>query len=520
MRRRLRSTGPRLVLGLRNSSGIGLPVFLNLRCWFALVFAILAVTSLPAASGRPNVLFIAADDLRNTLGCYGDSVVKTPNLDRLAARGRLFDRAYCQQALCNPSRASLMTGLRPDTLRVWNLTTHFRETTPDVVTLPQHFKNNGYFTQNIGKIFHNYRTKIEGDPLSWSVPAMMHFGSHGDDRAVMPAGGELPVSSINVPGAEAREVPDEAYLDGRVATAAAAALHDLAKQQKPFFLAVGFWKPHAPFNAPKRYWDLYRPENIPVATPAAPSAGVPRIALHENLEGLGGENAAVLRWGYYAAISYLDAQVGRVLDALERTGLSESTIVVFWSDHGLHLGEHGLWGKTSNFELDARTPLLLAVPNMPDAGGRTRALVEALDLYPTLVDLCGLPAMHGLEGRTLRPILANPAAQGASAAFTQHPRPSHIGQARSVSASARSPNGPASPTPPVAMGYSIRTDRYRYSEWRVWDTGEVIGTELYDHLVDNPETKNLAGVPALGAEQASLAKQLAKQFPRGPLGLP
>jgi len=491
-----------------------------LKFWIYLALPALASANLQAASERPNVLFIAADDLRNTLGCYGDPVVKTPNLDRLAARGRLFERAYCQQALCNPSRASLLTGLRPDTLKVWNLTTHFRETIPDVVTLPQHFKNNGYFTQNIGKIFHNYRTKIEGDPDSWSVPATMHFGSHGDDRAVMPAGSESPASAIKIPGAEARDVPDEAYLDGRVAAAAVAALQDLAEQQRPFFLAVGFWKPHSPFNAPKRYWDLYRPENIPAAAPDAPSVGVPRIALHEALEGLGGKNAALLRWGYYAAISYLDAQVGRVLDALDRTGLSENTIVVFWSDHGLHLGEQGLWGKTSNFELDARMPLMMAVPNMLHSGVKTRALVEALDLYPTLVDLCALPAVPGLEGRTLRAILANPEAQGASAAFTQHPRPSHIGQVRPSAVGAGGASSRANPIPPIAMGYSIRTDRFRYTEWRIWGTGQVVGMELYDHLSDTTEHKNLTGDPAFITEQTSLAGQLARQFPPHGLRLP
>lgn len=490
------------------------------RIFLVGVITVLCAAISHAGERPPNVLLIVADDLRNTLGCYGDPVVKTPNLDRLAARGRLFERAYCQQALCNPSRASMLTGLRPDTLRIWNLTDHFRETTPDVVTLPQHFKNNGYFTRNIGKIFHNYRTKIEGDPDSWSVPAEMHFGSHGHDQAVVAEGHPEPASAIKARAAEARDVPDEAYLDGRVAAAAVAALQDLSDRREPFFLAVGFWKPHAPFNAPKRYWDMYREEEIPVAVPAARSTGVPPIAYHGAAEGMGVTEAGTLRWGYYAAISYLDAQVGKVLQELERSGLSENTIVVFWSDHGLSLGEHGLWGKTSNFEIDAKTPLIIAMPNVAHPGISTKSLAEALDIYPTLVDLCALPAMAKLEGKSLRPIMDDPAAQVSAAAFTQHPRPSHIGRPRTPNTSATERSSAASPVAPMAMGYSIRTERFRYTEWRAWETAQVIGLELYDHFNDEAESNNRAGDPELVAEQIALAQQLAQQFPPRSLKLP
>jgi len=447
-----------------------------------------------AAATKFNVLFIAADDLRMNLGCYGDPVVKTPNLDRLARRAMTFDRAYCQQALCNPSRSSLLTGLRPDTLRVWNLPTHFRETTPDVVTLPQYFKQHGYFTQNVGKIFHNWRTKIHGDPVSWSVPAVMHFASHGQDVAQID-GGDAPPNFATARNAEARDVPDEAYYDGRVAALAVTALREVSQRSEPFFLGVGFWKPHSPFNPPKRYWDMYRREDIPPLLNPDPPQGVPAMALHKSLEGLAQADAAAreLRHGYYAATSYMDAQVGKVLDELERLGLADKTVVVFWSDHGFHLGEHGLWGKTSNFELDAQVPLLIATPGMKQAGKRTAALVELLDLYPTLVDVCGLPVKAGLEGLSLRPVLNDPSTRVKTAAFTQHPRPAHM------------------VVPGEAMGYSLRDENYRYTEWRDWSTGQLLAAELYDHQSDSNETRNVA--QERGALVRLLAARLAVQFP-------
>lgn len=452
---------------------------------------------------RPNVLFIATDDLRTNLGSYGDPVAITPHMDKLAADGVRFDRAYCQQALCNPSRSSLLTGRRPDSLRLWNLSTHFRETMPDVVTLPQHFKNNGYFTQGVGKIFHNWRTKIKGDPVSWSVPAMMHFATHSSDVAVID-GGDAPPNTARTPGTEARDVPDEAYFDGRIAVAAIKALRDISQRDEPFFLGVGFWKPHTPFNPPQRYWDLYDPREIPaVSNPNLPF-GAPTLAMHDASEGMGttipGSPAErELRHGYYAATSFVDAQIGKVVDELKRLDLADNTIIVLWSDHGFHLGEHGLWGKTSNFELDARVPLIVVAPGF-DAGDSSSALVELLDLYPTLVDLCDLPSVPELEGQSLVPLLHDPSGSGKSAAFTQHPRPSHIFP------------------PGEVMGYSMRTDRFRYTEWRDWQSGDVVGLELYDHEVDSDETINLAGHAAHLSSQRDLASRLGRQFPRQ--GLP
>lgn len=442
--------------------------------------------SLPAAQPL-NVLFIAADDLRNDLGCYGHPMVKTPNLDRLAKRGLVFNRAYCQQAVCNPSRASIMTGQRLDTLRIWNLATHFRDRAPEAVTLPQHFMKNGYFTQNVGKIFHNWLHEIPGDPTSWSVPAVMHFANHGDDKPQVE--GELPPNLAKDTKCQCRNVPDEAYFDGRVAKLAVEALEQRKAEAKPFFLAVGFWKPHSPFNAPKKYWDMYDRETV--AMPKNPDwpQDAPRIAWHDSRELLGtrkGEktrkvtDAVVreMRHGYLANITYMDAQIGKVLDALDRLQLADSTVVVFWSDHGYHLGEQTLFAKTSNFELDARVPFIIATPQMKTAGQKTDSLAELMDVYPTLSEVCGLPKPVGPQGVSLAPVLADASATVREAALTQHPRPAYYD---------REPD-----KTPKHMGYSVRSATHRYTEWRDWKTGETAARELYDHVNDPDETRNLA----------------------------
>jgi iduronate 2-sulfatase len=478
-----------------------------------------------------NVLFIAADDLRTDLGCYGHPLVETPHLDRLAQRGLVFDRAYCQQAVCNPSRASVMTGRRVDSLRVWDLRTHFRDTVPDVVTLPEHFKNHGYFTQNVGKIYHNWIHQLQGDPQSWSVPAQLHFASHGSDKPQLDR--PLPANLATDPKCECRDVPDEAYFDGRVARLAVQALRECAAARQPFFLAVGYWKPHAPFNAPKRYWDLYRRDQIVRPINSQWPVDAPRIAWHDSREILGaGSHARELsdeamqeiRHGYLANVSYLDAQVGKVLDELESLQLTQRTIVVFWSDHGFHLGEHTLWAKTSNFELDARVPLIIAVPDalraaLPGAArsnedstpgspppgpgherNRTESLVELLDLYPTLVELCGLARSDACEGVSLVPLLVDPRVVVRQAALSQHPRPAYFQDA------------------PTAMGYSIRTATHRYTEWRDWQTGETTAREFYDHRHDPGETVNVAGDLGLIAEterHATLLNALGPVVTRG-----
>ncbi|MCG6155731.1 sulfatase [Rubinisphaera margarita] len=435
------------------------------------------------AADRPNVLFIAVDDLRVELGCYGDSIVKSPNIDKLAERGLLFEQAYCQQAVCNPSRASALTGLGLDTLDIHDLPTHFRQRFPEIVTLPQHFKQNGYETRNIGKMFHNWvQEEYKGDARSWSKPAVMHYANHGYDKPMVD--GELPENLSPVPRTEIRDVPDEAYFDGRIAQLAIETLNEI--KDEPFFLAVGFWKPHTPFNAPKKYWDLYDREEIELANHPDPPQNVPDIALHNGREIRRAfrdrpdgrptdEEARALRHGYYAATSFVDAQIGKVLDELERLGLNDNTVVVFWSDHGFHLGEKSLWAKTSNFELDARVPMIIAAPGQEE-GLRTEAIVELLDMYPTLVDFCGLePPPHRLEGTSLRPLWNDPNGQVKPASLTQHPRPAY----------------PEKGEDPDVMGFSIRTPQYRYTEWRDYKSGDIVAAELYDHEKDRWETRNI-----------------------------
>ena len=476
-----------------------------------LFFLASAVCAQLAAAPRPNVLFIVADDLRAELASYG-SPAKTPNLDRLAKRSLQFDRAYAQQAVCNPSRSSFLSGRRPDTLRIWNNSVHFRERNPDVMTLPLWFKEHGYDARCVGKIFHNWHTKVHGDPGSWSAPEFLHYANHGEDDAQV-KGGMPPNFASTVTGfgygkngiCECRDVPDEAYYDGRVAAEAVRVLGEV--KAKPFFLAVGFWKPHAPFNAPKKYWDLYDRAKLPPLDARRPE-GAPEIAFHNSSEVLGPpakraaltpDAAAEMRHGYFANISYMDAQLGKVLDALDASGVADRTIVTFIADHGYHIGEHALWGKTSNFELDARVPFFVGAPGMKGAGQRTASPTELLDLFPTLVALCGLPKPDGLEGTNLAPLLDDPSLRLKPAAFTQHPRPAYYD---------REPGGQ-----PSVMGVSARTARVRYTEWRDWKTGEPVARELYDAASDPNEMHNVADSPALAEAQREAAALLRTQFP-------
>lgn len=458
------------------------------------------------APGAPNVLFIAVDDLRVQLGCYGDPIAKTPNIDALAGRGLLFQRAYCQQALCNPSRASVMTGRYPDSLGIWNLATHFREKYPDVVTLPERFKREGYFTQNLGKIFHNYRQKIQNDDQSWSVPAKFDWGAHSNDWYV--EGQPFEMHQVpKGPAIQKEDVPDEAYLDGRIANAAVHAIQQRAQDKRPFFLAVGFWKPHLPFNAPQKYWEPYDVEEIAQQIKKLPTSSAPELARHDNREVRGytdipkkgeisREQNLRLNHGYYAAISFLDAQIGKVLDELKKQGLAENTIVVLWSDHGLHLGEHDLWCKTSNFELDARVPLIISQPGMTTSGKQSNSLVELVDLYPTLLQLCGLTPLSSVEGKSLVPVLESQDTVVRSGALTQHPRPAYYQGT------------------PAFMGYSLRTDEFRYTEWRDFKTGKVSATELYDHKSDPQESTNVADESVYQAARKMLSEQLAVRLKR------
>ena len=442
---------------------------------------------------KPNVLFIAIDDLRPELGCYGVGAIKTPNIDRLAKGGMVFKRAYCQQAVCLPSRSSLITGARPDTTKAWDLSTHFRKAMPDVVTLPQLFKNHGYFTQGMGKICHH---GYDDEP-SWSVPTTYPKAPHGAGKRVQnPNGPKVALSPKGRgPVVEKVDGPDNSLHDGELGDMAVAAIQAMKEKKEPFFLAVGFIKPHLPFNAPRKYWDLYDPAKIPLAANPFPQKDAPKYAVPPGgeLRSYSGvpkgwpikdDFARTLKHGYYAAISYVDAQVGRMLDELDRQGLRENTIIILWGDHGWKLGEHQAWAKHSNVEDDTRAPLILSVPGMAKAGGATNALVEFVDIYPTLAHLAGLPLPAHLEGTSFKPLLDQPDRPWKSAAFSQFPRGKAL------------------------MGYTMRTDRYRYTKWvNRKDPAKVDAVELYDHQTDPQENTNLAKDPAKREIIADLDKK-------------
>ncbi|MGK6353045.1 sulfatase [Parapedobacter sp. DT-150] len=451
--------------------------------WLLAVFTVMVSHSRAAVGApprRPNVLFIVVDDLRPQLGCYGDSVAITPNIDRLADRAVVFDRAYCQQAVCAPSRASMLTGRRPDATKVWDLQTHFRKALPNVVTLPQHFKANGYDARAIGKIYHD--PADAQDPVSWSVSPVLSVTDDAGGKYVLREN-LMSKGSWKAAATECADVPDSAYVDGRVCNAAITAIREL--KDTSFFLAVGFRRPHLPFSAPKKYWDLYKSADIPMPSQPIPPKDVPGIALHNGVElrgytdmpdmgPLSSEQIRQLRHGYYASISFIDAQIGRVLDELERQGVLDETIIVLLSDHGFHLGELGLWCKTTNFELDTRVPLIIAAPSRSVKGMHTDAVVELVDLYPTLADLAGLPDPEAVDGVSLKPLLTHPNRPWKSQAFSQFPRPWMYKGA------------------PEVMGYSVRTVDFRYTEWRQLSDASVVGTELYRYDGTGAETENLA----------------------------
>ena len=449
-----------------------------------------------------NVLFVAIDDLRPALGCYGDPVAISPNIDRLAKRGMVFNRAYCQQAVCSPSRLSLLSGRRPDSIRVWDLKTHFREALPELVTLPQYFKQHGYTTRSIGKIFHGSGSPSM-DPPSWSEAPLYDYVRDPKLRYASPE--NLKGKGLKRSSTECADVPDNAYTDGVVCDAA---LDALGKIQRPFFLAVGLRKPHLPFCAPKKYWDLYQRDQIPAPITGEHPQGAPEIAVRswKELEGytdipqdanISAPKVQELRHGYYACVSYVDTLVGRLLAELERLGLSHDTVIVLWGDHGYHLGEQGLWTKANNYELSTRVPLILTVPGSKTAGQRTDALVELVDVYPTLVEACGLQVPASLEGQSLMPLLNDPARPGKSAVFSQYPRMRQGHRHR----------GPGD-----IMGYAVRTERFRYVQWQDRKTQGVLVRELYDHETDPHEMYNLAANPEYSQSLEALSGMLKRNL--------
>jgi iduronate 2-sulfatase len=534
---------------------------MRLKALFLVLSLALIDASQAFGQAKPNILFIAIDDLRPELGCYGSPIAKSPHIDRLAAEGVKFNRAYCQQAICSPSRASLMTGARPDTIGVIENTAYFRDLNPDIVTLPQHLVANGYETVYCGKIYH---AKMTDNERSWSrAPAWM---SCRYKRPKLPGSYALPENQqtwlenkqamlakygasgsgglVHGPAYEAADVEDHVYGDGFNTQLAIATLQDHLrhKPDQPLFLALGLVKPHLDFIAPKKYWDLYDRSLIKTATQTSPPEGGAATGLHASFElrtrhgipksgPIGEELARTLLHGYYACVSYVDAQVGLMLKALEDAGIRDNTIVIVWGDHGWHLGDMGIWGKATNYEIATRVPMVIWTPDMKQRGATTDALVELVDIYPTLCELTGVALPAHLEGHSFAPLLNEPQQIWKKAAFSQFPNPA----LREWAANPLSPGMRQTFFGPLIrdvesrimrqqgdrwdrdlfenhlMGYTMRTDRYRLVLWRDYrdpDRAPVF-VELYDHQHDPGETRNIA------VENPQIVKRLTKQFNQG-----
>ena len=485
---------------------------------------------------KPNVLFIAVDDLKPILGCYGDKLIKTPNIDRLARMGTVFMSNYCQQAVCGPTRASLMTGMRPDYTKVWDLKTTMRSVNPDILSLPQYFISQGYSTQGIGKVYDPRCVDKDLDKPSWSVPyyktenkyyaastgkpaidryqlketklLVEKYAKEAEDKGLKGTEANDYVVAKIRPSTECIDVPDNAYVDGANALQAKDIIIQLGKKNEPFFFAVGLSKPHLPFVAPKKYWDLYNREDMPVATFQGKPKNAVDIAMHNAGElrlysdippliaftdqkdyglTLPLDKQKELIHGYYAAVSYTDAQVGILLNTLDSLGLTNNTIIVLWGDHGWHLGDHNLWCKHTNFEQAAKAPLIIAAPGV--SPNKTKSSSEFVDIFPTLCDLAGLQIPAHLDGKSLVPVMKNPSVSIKEFSVSQYPR-----------------SGPDAENERLGyadtkyMGYSIRTSRYRYTIWMkdgfrsttVFNASLIAGTELYDYKKDPLEKENVA----------------------------
>ena len=465
-----------------------------------LLFLILPLIWAQNALGvsKPNVLLLLVDDLKPTFGAYGADWVHSPNLDRLAASGMRFDMAYCNQAVCAPSRNNLLVGSRSTSLGVYSLGFHFRRAVPNAITLPQYFKQQGYHTAGIGKVFHIGHGNIN-DEHSWSVPfqpdkVIDYVLPDSTDGLTREEALFSNQSARGLPrGAawEIADVADSAYADGRIAAEGIRRLRAYKESRQPFFLALGFTKPHLPFCAPKKYWDLYQREDMQLAEYRLPPVGSPPYAgktLGEidqykpvpQRPPIPDDMQRTLMHGYFAALSYMDAQLGRVLDELENSGLAENTIVVLWGDHGYHFGDHGAWTKHTNYEQANRIPILISAPGVTQPGTHTRALVETVDIYPTICELAGLPLPQPeqrLDGKSLVPILQNSVAAVKDHAYHCFPRGNRLGRA-------------------------IRTDRYRLVEWKPWRGDAKTDYELFDYEVDPLEKRNLA------SDQPEIVEQL------------
>jgi len=480
----------------------------------AINFALLGLAILPTVSQakeevkqKPNILFIAVDDLKPLIAAYGDKQAITPGMDRLAKEGMAFQNCYVQQAISGATRASCLTGMRPDKTRVWDLVTDFRQVNPNAVSMPEYFIKNGYETAAVGKIYHMGSTGPGHDAPSWTLPYV-------NDKAETYVN-FTPEKGKKGPAIECADVPDITYQDGVCAQEGIKLMQQLKVGGKPFFLAVGFHKPHLPFVAPKKYWDLYKRDQFQIAPFQKKALNSPDMAYHvsgelkqytdipqfdsyseDELQHLSADKQKELIHGYYAATSYMDAQLEKVLNELDRLGLAENTIVVLWGDHGWHLGDHGLWNKHTDFENATKACMLMRAKGMA-TNAKPTTQCEFVDIFPTLCDLAGIPTPNYLDGISLVPAMKNPTTQLRDYALSQYPRGK-------------------------AMGYSIRTKRFRYTQWignyysaeKPYSEAKVEATEMYDYEKDPLETKSVIGDIAYVKEEAQMKKLFTEAMER------
>jgi len=479
---------------------------------------------------KPNILFISIDDLRPTLGAYDDSIAVTPNLDSFADNGITFRQVFCQSAVCAPSRASLMTGIRPDSTQVWHLGDKFREINPETVTMPQYFSKFGYYTVNIGKIFHNYMP----DSVSWDEPDLRPaqyvkpewLGRDGETFYIseeVNKSQEIKRDSLlklrpiryadgwnTGPAWEAADVHDTLYFDGAQTELAKRTLTRLAKMDQPFYLGLGFFRPHLPFAVPKKYWDLYDRNQIPLASNPNIPEGSPTLTMNSMYElrhydGFGHighptstyrmseDTARILKHGYYASVSYVDALFGQLINHLKSLDIYDNTIIIVWGDHGYKLGDHNSWGKMTNYNIDLQVPMLLQYPDQEKRGVQTFAITELVDIFPSLCELAEIEVPNYMQGTSFVPLLKNQKISWKKAAFSQFHRRTKV-----------SADGQR------YMGYSINTKDFHYIEWYSWNdttkTKDNFKTaELYDRLRDPFEKMNIAS----NKENEALVKELS-----------
>jgi iduronate 2-sulfatase len=484
---------------------------------------------------RPNILFVSIDDLRPDIGVYDNPNIQTPNLDAFAKTGMTFRNTYCQAAVSAPSRASLMTGLRPDSTRVWHLGDKFREINPDIVTMPQHFHKKGYHTVNIGKIFHNYMP----DSISWDEPDLRPsqfvradwlkrdgetFYVNEETQRKQKIARDLKVATNpnyyadgwnTGPAWEMEDVHDSLYYDGAQTELALRTLSRLAKKDQPFYMALGFFRPHLPFAAPKKYWDLYNRDSIALAKSPQIPEGSHIMSLNSmyELRGYDGfinlkhptenimseDTARILKHGYYASVSYVDALFGRLVQQLKDLDIYDNTIIVVWGDHGWKLGEHNSWGKMTNYNIDIHVPMIIYSPNQLNQGQQTFGITELIDMFPSLCELAGIETPEYLQGTSFVPLIENPEREWKTAAFSQfHRRPK------------------VTPDGGRYMGYSIKSKDFHYVEWYNWDNvkgerGDYVTSELFNSKTDPDENTNIAE----REENKEIIEKLSKRLSEG-----